>query len=234
MVEPSEIDFFYEEIYSKVSATGDLESFISKYYHRAIEKNVERFLGDLKNNRKVLEVGSGKGEHLRFVNEANYDFYTMSDIRVHKQFIPHKKTSFIQADVEALPFDEGEFSRVISTCLLHHLERPWIALSEMKRVVKKKSVINGQPQGLISIALPHDPGIGYRMAKKIATWNSRKSVENKSTLRLIDAREHRNHFLSLKEMIQSEFKTEDIVEKSFPFGFRNYHLDVLTVFQILI
>ena len=42
--------------------------------------------------------------------------------------------NFVKADAEAIPFSGNFFDRVLSTCLLHHVDDPLQVLLEMRRV----------------------------------------------------------------------------------------------------
>jgi len=127
-------------------------------------------------------------------------------------------------DAQALSFPENKFDRVISTCVLHHLIYPELALLEMRRVAK--------PGGRISIALPTDPGITYRFLRLITTVRNARRFELNSELEIVHAFEHRNHYLGIIPLICEVFKNDLIRKSNRPFGLFGYHLNAFTVFQI--
>ena len=90
--------------------------------------------------------------------EKTYYKYTLSDYRNTKFVSENPKISFEIVDVHKTPYTDNSFDRVIATCLLHHLDNPIIALQEIRRIVKT--------DGIVSISLPCDPGLAYRIAKK--------------------------------------------------------------------
>ena len=65
---------------------------------------------------------------------------------------------FVKADAEAIPFSGNFFDRVLSTCLLHHVDDPLQVLLEMKKVT---NLI-----GEIAIALPTVPGILNQLVER--------------------------------------------------------------------
>ena len=223
-----EQNLYYQKSYSSQSVTGNTNNIASKYFHKALEKNVSRLLSHQSDKQILLEVGAGDGEHIQFVSPNTYEQYIMSDLREVKHDLASSKIKYVRANVENLPFNDDEFDRVICTCLLHHVEKPWIALREMRRVARK-----GRYPGLVSIALPHDPGILYRGLKKIAR-KRKLSLIDKIDFELIDALEHRNHYLSLSKMIRTEFKHDLINSKVYPLKLGSYHLEAFSIFQIQI
>lgn len=225
------VDNFYKKDYSACSVTGQTNSLFSKYFHNALEKEYNELEMEKRRNAKILEVGCGNGEHRQFIAEENFQTYIMSDVRIPRPSPVFEKTRFIQASVDSLPFNDNQFDRVLTTCLLHHLEKPWEALKEIRRVVKKKSPTDSEG-GLISIALPNDPGMLYRCTKKLANLPRRKIRRSVAFLEVIEAYEHRNHFLSLREMIRFEFRHDQLSCRAYPINISNYHLAAFNIYVI--
>jgi SAM-dependent methyltransferase len=128
------------------------------------------------------------------------------------------------ADVESLPFADKSFDRVISTCLFHHLENPIKGFEQLRRVTKDG--------GKVSILIPNDPGIVYRSLRRVTTLRNAKKLGLYIEAELIHAIEHRNHYLQLKTLLESQFKNDKIFVTSFPFKFSSYNLNAITVFHI--
>jgi SAM-dependent methyltransferase len=128
----------------------------------------------------VLELGSGPGHVAAFLSEAGarvtgVDF-SSDMVEVAQKLHPH--LTFQQADAEQLPFEEDSFDAVVANFVVHHLARPEIVFSEVRRVLKPGGrfafVVWGAPEEQSSIGaffgaveahhdveeLPHGPLFG--------------------------------------------------------------------------
>jgi SAM-dependent methyltransferase len=130
------------------------------------------------------------------------------------------------ANVENLPFANKSFDRVISTCLFHHLENPIKGFEQIRRVTKVG--------GKISILIPNDPGIVYRALRRITTLRNAKKLNLFTEAQIIHAIEHRNHYLGLESLLEYDFKNDELVTRSFPFYWRSYNMNAVTVFEITV
>ena len=129
------------------------------------------------------------------------------------------------ADVQNLPFNKSSFDRVISTCLLHHLNDVEKALSEIKRVTKKG--------GLVSIYLSCDPGILNTLLRRLLIIPKARKL-GFDEYPIFIAREHKNHFSSIESMISAVFKGQNIRKKYYPFYIKSWNLNTFCIFQIQI
>jgi phosphatidylethanolamine/phosphatidyl-N-methylethanolamine N-methyltransferase len=113
-----------------------------------------------------LEVGSGNGEHLDFIKHG-FDEYVMLDLRkteLNSNWNSDKRIATLEGNAESLPFKAGEFDRVISTCLLHHVQNPELVLNEIDRVLSQN--------GTATIFLSCDPGLAVRTLRKLTVARS--------------------------------------------------------------
>lgn len=213
-------DEWYKENYNLVNASAISNSPVSKIMHRVIEASHKSNL-----NFKILEVGANKGEHLEYVVD-DYSSYVMTDIRPVD--IPHleddRRRIFVVADVQNLPFGNGTFDRVISTCLFHHLDDPVQGFLELRRVTRVG--------GVITILIPNDPGILYRFLRWGTTLRNAKKLGILKEAQLFHALEHRNHYLQLKSLLFEVFSVDSISSKHFPLLVESYNLNALTVFNV--
>jgi phosphatidylethanolamine/phosphatidyl-N-methylethanolamine N-methyltransferase len=221
----------YYEQYFDQNANKGFNGYLFKFTHKKLELIPRMIDGQRrKASLKVLEVGAGAGQHFKFV-EKTYAKYVMTDI--NSSLLPkNTKASRLQnieykiADVQNLPFKQGSFDRVISTCLLHHLNDVEKALSEIKRVTKSGG-------GLVSIYLSCDPGILNRVLRKLLIIPKAKKL-GFNEYEVFIAREHRNHFQSIKVMIEEVFKGHLIQIRYYPFKIRSWNLNTFCIFQIQI
>jgi phosphatidylethanolamine/phosphatidyl-N-methylethanolamine N-methyltransferase len=220
---------YYKQYFDQCVNSG-FNGYLFNFTHKKLEL-IPRIFKSRKSkaNLSVLEVGAGAGQHLKFVKNT-YAKYTMTDINaslLSKNTVESKlkKIEFKIADVQKLPFVKGSFDRVISTCLLHHLNDVEKALLELKRVTKS--------DGLISIYLSCDPGLLNRLLRRLLVIpKARKLGFNEYEVFI--AREHRNHFQSIKVLIQEVFKDHEIQLRYFPFRIKSWNLNTFCIIQIQI
>lgn len=84
-------------------------------------------------NKKNLEIGSGRGAFQNLVND-----YTGVDIAPSAQKYIQKK--FVCASAENLPFENESFDALWSITVLEHVNDPEKALNEISRVLKPEGV----------------------------------------------------------------------------------------------
>lgn len=119
----------YEDIES-VSMVRDTD--LNKECFEKIPLNIK---GDT-----VLEVGSGKG--LLAIEISKTHKVTASDIVVNKDFIKqHPNIPMVQAKAEELPFKDKSFDTVVCTHTLEHVLDLQKAISELRRVARKRIII---------------------------------------------------------------------------------------------
>lgn len=199
---------------------GGLASRAFQKLHKAMEKPY--------NNKffpKVLEIGGGTGEHLDFINHG-YNEYLLTDIRkpsLAKSWAGNPKISCIEANAESLPFEDQSFDRIISTCLLHHVERPEDVLYEILRLLK--------PDGQAMIYLTCDPGLMTRLVRRITTHRAAKKAGYQG-FELLMAREHRNHIGSLLSMVKFVFRNRNVRIKYIPFLIPSWNLNGSVIIHI--
>ena len=190
---------WYANHYSQVTATADGSAFHS-YIHRAME---HRFGPDDHFN-SVLEVGGNRGEHLEFVRHR-FDSYLLTDLyepNLLPQLQSDPRITTLRSDVAELPLDDASFDRVISTCLLHHVDSPLLACAQMRRVAR--------PGADITILLPCDPGLTYRVGKALTSGRAAHKAGIGDRYRLIGALDHRNHFQSIMEQVKHAYRRDTI------------------------
>ena len=210
------------------TANKGFNGFLFDFTHKKLELIPRISYGRKRISSKVLEVGAGSGQHLKFV-EKTYSKYTLTDINFSLMLENNRESKFAKieykvADVQNLPFKTGSFDRVISTCLLHHVNDVEKALLEIKRVTKKSD-------GLISIYLSCDPGILNRLLRSLLIIPKAKKL-GFSEYNIFIAREHKNHFQSIDSMINHVFKGQNIHKKFYPFYVKSWNLNTFCIFQI--
>ena len=201
----------------------------TNYYHRLMEVDSKD-----KTFHHVLEVGAGSGEHLKFVKHDFINYYLTdlappkisSDLTalISEYRIQNKNVHIETQDVQNLTFSSSFFDRVITSCLLHHVQLPTQALKELRRVTKNN--------GIITIYLPADPGALYRFSQFFVSTLSLKKSFSFDEIRFLRASEHRNHVSSIAGLIKGVFANDLIKMRAFPkvnFGWNLRFFQIYTI-----
>jgi ubiquinone/menaquinone biosynthesis C-methylase UbiE len=149
---------------------------------------------------RVLEVGAGTGIHIKAVRHA-FDQYIISDLNttfLDKIALPEGiggEVLIKEEDATALSFDDSTFDRVIGAHVLEHLGQPHEVLREWQRVLK--------PGGVLSLILPCDPGIAWRLGRHL--FARRKFVKAGLDYDYWMAREHINPINNLVSFVRYYF-----------------------------
>lgn len=209
---------FYGEMYGNLVDGGAVGIF-----HRLTHRALERPYGPEASFSRVIELGSGRGEHLPFVRHS-FDDYTMADVRMPTPMPDDSRVSFVEADVHSLPAETDSYDRLIATCLLHHLADPSQALEEMRRVIR--------PGGALSIMIVSDPGMLYRAIQRMSSGRRYRKAGFKDW-RALHAMEHRNHAWSLHQLIKYTFRDDEVRARGFPVpAAALWNFNLFSVYQI--
>lgn len=189
----------YSESYEASNYGKGLSGWVLTTSHKLIEANFrhsDKF-------SKILEVGAGTGFHFDCVKHS-FDEYWMTDnsaamldqikARMHD---PRIRTSVEEG--RALSFPDNHFDRVIACHVLEHLYEPHLALREWCRVLK--------PGGVLSIVLPCDPGLLWRIGRNFGP--RRKAKKNGLDYDYVMAREHVNPINNLVAFLRYYFSDRD-------------------------
>jgi len=218
----AQTNFFYsEEIYSNVLEKGAIKHFFS-WTHSSLEKKFEKFHAD-----SVLELGAGGGQHSPFVKHS-FNHYLQTDIRPKnlriRRLEDRVKSHPESIDATNLPFENDYFDRVISTCLLAHLEKGLHGLLEWRRVTKSG--------GYVSIYVPLEPSILLRFARKFTTRRRASSLGvDHAKIHYV---EHRNHWFTMNAWISEVFEADNVKRRRYPINRMPFNLGLWDIYQIKI
>jgi phosphatidylethanolamine/phosphatidyl-N-methylethanolamine N-methyltransferase len=190
---------------------------------RALHRRMEVPLGPEQTYRLTVEVGAGEGQHLPYIRHA-YERYVMTDLREQSTSLKWPpRVEFVTANAEILPFDEATVDRLVTTCVLHHLDHPEQALENWRACVK--------PGGRLTILLANDPGLVHRVGRRLTTH--RAAVKLGINYRLEMAREHRNHALSLMAMVDHVFRDDEVKFTGIPFPWKTWNFNFGSIYQVV-
>lgn len=96
---------------------------------------VKRILPFISKKDKILDIGAGRGEITKFLNERCQIETTALDIK--KPRFPISGVKIIIYDGYKIPFKNNSFNCAILRAVLHHSQNPEKLLLETKRATKK-------------------------------------------------------------------------------------------------
>ena len=191
--------------YSTHLYTG-LYGYIMRYCHRQLE-NFNRE----KKYSKILEIGAGMAPHLNYLKH-DYDEYFIAETSSYaiEHYKDIKNIKPISYDGVNLPFEDNFFDRIIISHCLEHISEPEKFLFEMMSKLKNS--------GILSISLPTDPGLMWRLGKLFTKYYIAKKTYKISgkDYEYLDATEHINSIFNLISLIRYNFKNQ-IEEYFLPF-----------------
>lgn len=191
--------------YDALNYGTNLSSRILLSTHRLIEKP----FSPSDHFGRVLEVGAGTAIHLKFVRHR-FDEYVITDLagetidRAMANEWHDGKVRAERQDAARLTYPDHSFDRLIATHVLEHLYRPHEVLHEWNRVVR--------PGGVLSLILPCDPGLLWRVGRQFGPRRRARSAGLDYDYWM--AREHVNPIQNLVCFIKYYF--DDITEEWWP------------------
>ena len=193
----------YRNSFSDVYDDSNYASPIQATVMRASHRLVERRLPETATYSKVLEIGAGTGEHLSFVRHS-FGEYTLTDSDSATLEVAKKKNStsvhrgklkFEIQDGTTLSYPDSSFDRVVAVHVLEHIYQPHLAIKEWRRVLRK--------DGLLSILIPTDPGVAWRMGRHLGP--RRNAIKRGIAYDYVMAREHVNSCNNLIALLRHYF-----------------------------
>lgn len=117
--------------YNRTSLT-----FPRNIFHAPKLRTAAALASGLPDNSRVLDAGCGAG----WVSDGLEPRLKLTGVDLEPEAIAfcqaHRRGTFLQARLEALPFPDGHFDLVLFTNTIEHLIDPYPALAELARVLK--------------------------------------------------------------------------------------------------
>lgn len=215
----------YQKRYSAYLYSG-LHGLLMRQSHRLLSKNA-----CLVDNANVLEVGGGLSPHFLHVNLQGVKNYVIEDmfsdetlrqIEVYNDRYPFSiMLSHIDSDASRNP--NIRYSRVVSSHCWEHIPDPEKVLLDWAGRL--------EPAGLLSILIPCDPGILWKLASYVSKWKYRRlyGVSYKEFDLMMD-REHINGCQRLVRFFKYHFPHGTV--KKFPFPFLPMELNLFIKLEV--
>lgn len=185
--------FYTGKNYNQHMYTG-LIGYFMRLCHRSMELDVNK-------KNKILEIGPGTHSHVDYLKHEFDEYYILEKIDELEEIYKNKKNvKYFKYDGNKLPFENEYFDRIIISHCLEHILDPEPFLIEMFSKLKKG--------GNLTIGLPTDPGVLWRIGKFIsANFLIKKSYDyEKNDYYYFTAKDHVNSIFSLIPIIKKNFK----------------------------
>jgi phosphatidylethanolamine/phosphatidyl-N-methylethanolamine N-methyltransferase len=218
---------FKDEIYSRYYADWISNNPLTKHFHNlmhaGLEKNLEHYYF-----AQTLEIGALNLQHFPFVRHK-FDKYITTDVldfsgKPAEWSVVDRRIEFLQDDITKTKLHAKSMDRIVVTCVLHHVSDVESALLGMRSVCKDN--------GIIDILLPHDPGLLFRLAKNLGPYRDARKLNYLKIKKLMDAREHINHYLGILELVEFIFRNDHIKIRKFPNNFLGYDMNLWSHIRI--
>ena len=209
-VEPNYQEYITK--WSKIYQAFNYESGLAAWFLRKSHQWCEKAYNQNVKFEKVLEVGAGTGEHIKHIKH-NFNEYWLTDANLKmlnqtiKKFASEKYRHILvqKEDATNLSFADGSIDRLIAAHILEHIPEPHKVLCEWARVIK--------PGGILSLVLPCDPGLAWRLGRMLGPRKAFKTAGIDYDYWM--AREHINSINNLVTFVRYYFS--NIHEQWMPF-----------------
>ena len=164
-----------------------------RYCHRQLEYKLPD-----KEFKKILEIGAGSEPHISYIKSKDFSYYILEKSKYRSQITKSKsgKIFYKYYNGKNIPFKPNTFDRIIISHTLEHIPDPEFFIKELMKVLKKG--------GVLSISLPTDPGLFYRISRMVNQIFSFNSKLKMSALEYdySNAIEHINSIFNLVNIIR--------------------------------
>lgn len=127
-------------------------------YRALVSRYIDRILSvlpDVDSIDSVMEVGAGDGDLLEKIIIPVYGGKEITAVdlspemveKIRDRFRGHEGLTVVRGDIENLEFEDESVDLAVACQVLEHVERPAVALSEVRRVSKRYALIS----------VPHEP-----------------------------------------------------------------------------
>ncbi len=213
------VENFYRDVYATLFNEGGITGRGYRVTHRLLER------GTVSSGARILEIGAGHGQHLGYVAD-DYAEYVMVDPAGKPQdwsASPDNRIRWIARGAEEWDGELGSFDRIISTCVLHHVDDVAAVLRNVRRWLA--------PGGRFSLFLPSDPGLLNRLNRRLFVIPRARRL-GFDHHELVVAREHHIHYWSIRTELLHQFADCDVRRRYYPFGLPVADLSLFSIWQI--
>ena len=212
---------FKKEIFKDLTSRYNSHAYsgLMGFFMNQCHEQLEKF--DFpKNISKVLEIGAGSAPHYKFIKH-HYDEYYIAETSgtVIEDYADNPKVIATNYDGKILPYEKEYFDRIIISHCLEHIINPEAFLFEMMEKLKKG--------GVLSISLPTDPGLLFRIGRLYLKFFSLRNKYQISSEKFdyMNATEHVNSIFGLSSIIKYNYK-DCLKDYYLPFKIKLFDLNL--------
>lgn len=209
---------YFTQTYPKIFNSGFIGR-IMDFQHKSMEWGLrEKFV------ERILELGSGKSDHIRFVKQIFSEYH---ETDFYLEALPQRssQTSLKQFQLDATDLKSianDEYDRIIASCLLIHLDDIQGSLSQWLRILK--------PGGTLSLLIPCEPGVVLRFSRMFST--RKKAKVYGLDYDKLHYSEHKSYFLRAEYYVNQLSNFANIKWRYFPFFVHSWNLNLWSVVHI--
>jgi|TARA_B110000967_G_scaffold180897_1_gene197574 phosphatidylethanolamine/phosphatidyl-N-methylethanolamine N-methyltransferase len=212
---------FKKEIFKDLTSRYNSHAYsgLMGFFMNQCHKQLEKF--DFPQNiSKVLEVGAGNAPHYKFIKHQ-YDEYHIVETSgtIMGNYTDNPKVIAVNYDGKILPYEKEYFDRIIISHCLEHIIDPEAFLFEMMEKLKTG--------GVLSISLPTDPGLLFRLGRvylKIFSLRNKYKISPEK-FDYMNATEHVNSIFGLSSIIKYNYK-DCLKDYYLPFKIKLFDLNL--------
>ena len=189
------------------------------FFMNQCHANLEKY--NFPNNiSKVLEIGAGSAPHYKFIRHGYDEYHIVETSKANlNNYNDNSKVISAHYNGKELPYENGYFDRIIISHCLEHILNPESFLFEMMSKLKKG--------GILSISLPTDPGLLFRLGRfYLKLFSIKKNYKITSQkFDYMNATEHVNSIFGLSSIIKYNY-ADSIQENYLPFRIKSFDLNL--------
>ena len=110
------------------------------YPQKLCDYLIENYVGDSKNKKRLLDIGSGKGNHLTGFARRGFDVRGI-DKRLESKIASNYNVQLCNIEEDSFPFKDNTFDVIFSKSVLEHVLNVDNFLLESLRVLKRGGII---------------------------------------------------------------------------------------------
>lgn len=174
---------------------------------------------------RVVEVGAGSGEHFAHVQHqfGEYIMTDSSEVMLKRASDRWRATrpsgvlKFETQDASNLQLKSESVDRVIAAHVLEHIPKPHEVVETWWRVLR--------PGGVLSLVLPCDPGVMWRLGRALGPRQSAKRAG--LDYDYLMALEHINSIMGLRSILHHKFGSQRFAELWWPLPVASVDLNLI-------
>jgi ubiquinone/menaquinone biosynthesis C-methylase UbiE len=176
----------------------------------------------------TLELAATNGYHFKFITHG-FNEYLMLDIRRNEQIIKvaseNYNVKFVEDDATYLnTISSNSIDRLLTTCLLHHLADPSLALENWIRVLKQG--------GVLDILMPCEPTTLWKIGRLFFVAIKFQNISQVRAYYAQIKTEHVQTYKNLLHLLQINRHIKIISSHNWPFRHLPWYLNIWSVIRI--